>query len=62
MKILVEDAERETSDVYDLSQSNWAGRWACMRDGLVHMWALEALPNVPGSAVRTSGRIWRVLP
>jgi len=55
-QIEVTDVEKDTTETYDLSKANWKGAWACMRNGLVHMWSPVG-PNDP--AIRTSGRIWK---
>ena len=66
MKIEVTNCETQEKTIYDYSKNNWALRWACMKDGLVHMWAPNELRGVNGLKnnpnVLTSGRIWRVLP
>lgn len=56
MKIVVEDVETGKSETYDYSDNNWRGVFACMRDGLVHMWAPAGLRL--GMVLRTSGRRW----
>jgi hypothetical protein len=60
MKITVTDLDTNETTSYDLSRQNWRNAWACMRDGLVHMWAPPQLP-ITGQAIVTSGRRWQVV-
>lgn len=59
VKIEVTDVGTGAVETYDYSRDNWAHRWACMRGGLVYMWAPPQC--VPGIMIRTSGRLWHVL-
>ena len=58
LKIEVTDVETGHVEVYDYSNNNWAMHFACMRNGLVHMWAPKEV--AVGVTIRTSGRLWRV--
>jgi hypothetical protein len=59
-KIEVTDLDTQVVTVYDYSKDNWRKAWACMRNGLVIMWAPSQLPP-KGGAIRTSGRRWRLV-
>jgi hypothetical protein len=59
MKIKVIDMETKEETVYDYSNHNWLNRYACMRGGLVHMWAPREVQR--GGYVITSGRKWMLL-
>lgn len=59
LRIEVTDLDTGKVTEYDYSRSNWANRWACMRDGGVHMWAPHQLRQSPN--LITSGRRWRVI-
>ena len=59
MKIKVTYLDTNTETVYDYSKDNWAKRWACMKGGLVHMWAPKEAGK--GIVIKTSGRKWEVL-
>ena len=57
MKIKVTDLETKKTTIYDYSNNNWAGRYACMKNGLVHMWTPPKLSSV----IITSGRKWELI-
>lgn len=59
MRIKVTDVETGSTDEYDYSKDNWAKRYACMRGGLVHMWAPKECRS--GVVIVTSGRRWEVV-
>ena len=59
MKIKVTDIEKNTTETYDYSNNNWARRYACMKNGLVHMWTPPKL--VVGLGLTTSGRKWELI-
>jgi hypothetical protein len=60
MKLLIEVTDNATqrSEVYDYSRNNWRMFPACMRGGLVYMWA--PVQCRVGKTITTSGRRWRV--
>jgi hypothetical protein len=58
MKIKVTDLETNQIEIYNYSNNNWLGRYACIKNGVVHMWAPKNL--VKGLALITSGRRWEL--
>ena len=64
MKVRVTDLEQDAVTVYDLSNVNWAGKWAAMgscslpdcRDRHVLMWIPKN--TKPPFKMITSGRCW----
>ena len=59
--------EEDRTEVYDFSNNNADNRWACMRDGGVHMWVpielvtLYKSKGLKSGAIITSGRNWQLL-
>ena len=58
MKIKVTNLGTDETTIYELSRENWAGRRACMDQGLVIMWVPVAVGEIP---IITSGRRWEII-